>query len=113
MSTINIATMRGDVFKFKGDSMMKASRRTVLAALGLAPVTAFATENFVPADGALKPGTVSVEAQAGALEALAQEIREGRAMVCGLDVNASLRPDAVVTHKLIVEFAYIGDKPSI
>lgn len=92
------------------------SRRTVLAALGLAPAgVALGAESFRdgPQDRLETGAGTSNQAIAGALRKLADNIESGAISVFSLDVHSRLAGDVISQHDLTVTFAYLPDNGAV
>lgn len=89
--------------------MSNPTRRTALAFLGLTGATsvALSTEAMVEpsARGLTHGGQSDMKLVANALRKLADGIERHEVLVFGLDVSSSLRPDQIITQKLVVEFS--------
>jgi hypothetical protein len=88
----------------------KATRRTALAILGLAPATALAAEDVrhrdIPDGGGRSYGFgASVPRTVAALRRLADEIERGDCLLQTMDMQSSAAFDAFLVHKLTVGFA--------
>ncbi len=94
---------------------MSATRRTILAVMGLAPV-GIGSEAFVNAPA--KAGDIqttadaySNERAAKALEALAVELRRGSIDIISIGVQSDMKPHEIAdVHTLTIEFLH---KPEV
>lgn len=91
--------------------MVDFSRRTLMSAFGLAPLSSFGAETFVPpsSDGSTPSSNqITKEQMAGALHKLASMIDSGEVLIEALDIHGAIRPQDIVRHQLVVTFLYKG-----
>lgn len=87
---------------------MKASRRTMLGVLGLAPAAAVAAEDFAAPTRASQAGFLfglDRDRVVDGLTRLVEDIRRGDTLVMSLNVKTDLTPSNFITHVLSLEYA--------
>lgn len=87
------------------------SRRTALALLGFAPAGALAAEDISERQPTAKGFRFGVDKQRAiaALRRLADDLEAGGSLLFAMELGASLKHDAFLTHRFTVEFAISQD----
>lgn len=89
--------------------MAEVSRRSIVAALGLAPAAAIGTDSFAsvpPQDGIPSSQDLKTETVSGALRKLAAMIDSGSVLVSGIDIHSTAMAGDIMKHVLSMQFVY-------
>lgn len=88
---------------------MSISRRTALSVLGMTSASALASEDFTPKRDTGFRFASNVKMTAAALRRLADDLENGGSLLCKVELNAKMVPDAFLVHDLVVSFALKDD----
>lgn len=88
---------------------MTATRRALLAALGLAPAGAVSAETFLDPGlprGELDAGTVTKATQVNALRRMADLVESGAIMMHTITAESHLMAQEIPEHRMVFKFYY-------